>query len=612
MKVNPRKPIRLKNTSKYWNRETCKTHVTFSSPESYQSFKIKQEGYETRLYWQYKYCEDHNGQTFYYTLTYNDEHVPKYLGYNCFDYEDLRDLLTGGLRKFLLRKYGTRFKYFIGAELGDGKGERGLHNNPHYHVLFFLEDAKDARFPYVKISPCNFRHLVRMYWQGFDEDVTGFQDYRTALYGIAREGENDGLVTDFRACVYCAKYVVKDAGLKQREIDVERLARLRLRSELRNSAEFNNWFFDNYVMKFYKTSYNFKGQVKARQKAIEDNPNISTKDLPKVFPPTRIGCIDYLLPGIYDNYAFVTEDLTLAVLEFCRKFKFWKEYNEAFKQYLDDRVKDTINEYRNRYCNKPRISHGVGDYALDFVEDKFNPTFKVPDKDGFKMRPMSMYYYRKMFTDVYVDKKGSPIRVLNSDGIEYKVARLHASIDKMAEKAKSNLNLVLQNKVLFEKMRSSDVNTDVTFSYSDLQKCYNSLLKDFSLDIILQRYGQFKLVYEDRYFPYDFSGIVGYSDFPDLSVFDDYRRFLQPSYFTVSRSDLRLDAFLENGCPDCLPYSSHPYFLRFLGLFNVLDLCADYFFIQADIKNQQEAEEIKAVKRYHDKKSLKTFYSQFQ
>ena len=258
MLVNPRKPIRLKNPSKYWNRETCKTHVTFSSPNSYQAFKIKQEGYETRLYWQFRYCEDHNGQTFYYTLTYNDKACPKYLGINCFDYEDLRDLLTGGFRKILLRQFGTKFKYFIGAELGDGKGERGLHNNPHYHILFFLEDAKDERFPYHPVSPYYFRHLVRKYWQGFDEDVTGFQDYRTAKYGIAREGDNVGKVTNFRACVYCAKYVTKDAGLKLKECDVERLTRLRLRTELKSSDDFHKYYFDKVIMPFYRTSYNLK------------------------------------------------------------------------------------------------------------------------------------------------------------------------------------------------------------------------------------------------------------------------------------------------------------------------------------------------------------------
>lgn len=152
MKVNEKKSIRLKNNTKHFNPHICRTHNRFASPVSYQSRSIKIEGYETRLYWQYRYCDEHSGQTFFYTLTYNDNAIPTYMGQNCFDYEDLRDLLTGGFRKYLLRHYGTTFKYFIGAELGDGKGERGMHNNPHYHVLFFLEPADNPRYPYEKIS----------------------------------------------------------------------------------------------------------------------------------------------------------------------------------------------------------------------------------------------------------------------------------------------------------------------------------------------------------------------------------------------------------------------------------------------------------------------------
>ena len=139
--VNPKKPLRLKNTTKYFVLGKDKVRNSFSSSESYLARKSKIEGYESRLYWQYRYCQDVGGQTFFYTLTYSDKNLPEMYGQPCFDYEDLRDLFTGGFRKMLLRKYGTTFKYFVGAELGDGKGSRGFGNNPHYHVLFFLEPA---------------------------------------------------------------------------------------------------------------------------------------------------------------------------------------------------------------------------------------------------------------------------------------------------------------------------------------------------------------------------------------------------------------------------------------------------------------------------------------
>ena len=161
--LNKKKSITLRNRTNYFNPDTTRVKVHFSSPDSYQSRQQKIEGYENRLYWQFKYCDEHNGQTFFYTLTYNDKSIPNAYGFHCFDYEHLRDLLTGGLRKQLLRKYGTKFKYFIGAELGDGKGSRGMHNNPHYHVLFFLESADNPKHPYKVISPKDFRHFIRMY-----------------------------------------------------------------------------------------------------------------------------------------------------------------------------------------------------------------------------------------------------------------------------------------------------------------------------------------------------------------------------------------------------------------------------------------------------------------
>ena len=116
MSVNKKKCIKIKNRSNYFVPTKDKVKVTFSSPYTYQSRQIKIEGYETRLYYQYLWCEDHSGQTFFYTLTYNDKALPRHYGIVCFDYEDLRDLLTGGFRKQLLRKYGTTFKYFISAD----------------------------------------------------------------------------------------------------------------------------------------------------------------------------------------------------------------------------------------------------------------------------------------------------------------------------------------------------------------------------------------------------------------------------------------------------------------------------------------------------------------
>ena len=575
MKTNEKKSLRLLNNTKYFDETKDRTHVEFGSPETYQYRQIKIEGYETRLYWQYRYGEDHNGQTFFYTLTYSDENIPKYMGKNCFDYEDLTDFLTGGFRKQLLRKYGSTFKYFIGAELGDGKGQRGLANNPHYHFLFFVLPANNPRYPYRKILPEQFRHLVRKYWQGFDQDTDGFHDFRTSCkYGIAKEGEPEGFtdfvtygrVIGFQACTYCSKYVCKDAGLKAHEDKIRRKLFFKYKNTLRHSPEFARWFYDNYLFPKYD---------------IE----IQNED-PIVFAWT----VRYLV-NEHDE---------------------WCEWEKHYMNFVDKKVKLAINEYRNRYCNKCRISQGVGDYALDFVEDLLDPRIEVPSKKGMKARPISMYYYRKLYTEVIKDWTGSNIRVLTPLGIDYKVARLPKQLKKKEDTALAHFNQVYNSRGLFNLMRNSDINTGVFFSYDEFLRDTNYLLNVNNINNIVKRYAEYKLVYEDRYFALDELDEVECDSFPTIAVERDYRRFLVPSIFSVSRSNHRLTRFLENDCQGMLPYYSHPYFLRYLRIFAVLDMCADYFFVQKDDKDQKEAEERAAVKRFHDKRKLDDFYANFR
>ena len=589
MFVNKKKSIRLKNRTKYFIPGKDRTYVNFSSPESYQSRSIKQEGYETRLYWQYRYCEEHSGQSFFYTLTYNDASIPQYhLGsksFNCFDYNDLRDFLTGGFRKKLLRQYGTTFKYFIGAELGDGKGERGLHNNPHYHILFFLEPANSEDYSYRPIDPKEFRHLVRLYWQGVDQG-DGFVDYRTFKYGVAREGENLGKVLDFRACMYCAKYVCKDVKLKQSETDVKRYLSFKYRKKYMFDEDFHKKFFKEYLYPTYNVPMNAK-----HTKWLFDDDELCTH----ILGDTSLTGFSYYTK-VQEIVKVKEESLT---------------YDKWFNEFIDEKVQEGLSEFRNRHCNKFRISQGVGDYALSHIDDKLNPTIQVPDKKGFKNRPLSMYYYRKLFTDVVKDSYGSNIRVLNSLGIQYKVSKLPEQLKKKQDVAYAQFQSIISNERLFNLMRQSDINTVVGFSFTEFQYMTNQLLKYNTIQNIIKRYAEYKMVYEDRFFENHSLGVGEYSNFPLIDVAGDYRRFLVPSIFSVSRNDGELDYFLESTQEGYLPYYSHPYFCRYLRLFDVLDLCSDYFFVQKDDRKQKEAEEIAQTRRFHNQLKMKEFYRGF-
>lgn len=606
MNVNPKKNITLKNRTLYFSPDKDCTHVTFGSPCSYESRRSKIEGYESRLYWQFKYCQDFDGQVFYYTLTYNNKSIPNHYGIPCFDYEHLRDLLTGGFRKILLRKFGTSFKYFIGAELGDGKGKRGLHNNPHYHVLFFLQKA-DSKFPYKKITPLDFRHLVRLYWQGFDEDVTGWRSYKTAKYGAVKEGENFGLVTDFRACMYCAKYVCKDAGLVMHEEKVEKFLRYKYRQDLIRENDIWCDFFHTVIYDKFNTP------LDARKSS---------------WCWTDVELLIRLIPEEVEKPVRVFGELPMSDLVLrsftswiCSKYRLWNEFNQFVNERVQVKVDEGLNEWRNRFCNKCRISHGVGDYALRFV-DKLNPLVSVPSKRGLKYRPICLYYHRKLYYDVVKPSKKlrngkevfySPVRVLNDDGIAFKVHRLNVAVDRLVAQVSSQFRLALDDPSLFDKMKASDVNTEVTCSFDSLKKMSYDLLErcsfpDSSGKNPYYLYAYFKLVYENRFFKAPDNGSVLECGFPELSPSEDYARFLRSSYYLVDRNELMLDSFLESGCQGYLPYISHPDFLPYSVLFSVFDLCSDYFFVQNDNEAQRKAEEIRRTKSFHDQRKLKEYY----
>ena len=70
---------------------------TFNSVPDTNSFfcdSSKRNGYFQRLYYEYLYTQKVKGQTFFYTFTYNDKSIPKFLGHNCFSYDDIRYITT--------------------------------------------------------------------------------------------------------------------------------------------------------------------------------------------------------------------------------------------------------------------------------------------------------------------------------------------------------------------------------------------------------------------------------------------------------------------------------------------------------------------------------------
>lgn len=610
------------NRTKYFIPDRDKTHVTFQSSSSFAFQRQKVENYETRLYYEFKRSQELGGQTFFYTLTYNDEHVPSYMGQRCFDYEDLRYLLNGGFRKVLLRKYGTCFRYFVGAELGDGIGVRGESNNPHYHILFFLRPSEKKVFvPYVydkqvgfyerdskyhkkgepkyikvhekrevlyqKITPKEFRSLVRKYWQGFDEDE-GFVDYRSARFGICQEGRfNLGVVSDYRAIAYVAKYATKDVAFIRHEFAIKQESAFQFNQEYKDSFKSYEDFLHTRIYYLYNIP------LDARHSAWQwSDKELCWKLVPHL-------CKSYTL--FEDWLPCWIADCVKGIIATCN---LQKDYEDFINERCEEYVHSKVVEFRNRYSNKVRISQEVGSSALDGI-DPLNPSVLVPSKSGYKSRNLGLYLFRKLYSEVYTDTRGHSVRVLNDLGIKYKVACLDKQLERMKDKTRCYFNLVVDDIDLYYKLFSSDLNVYCSLSFESFRRRYDILLERFSLDDILDRYVKFKLIYEDRFIKNDSPELADFGVDSLPCYVEHFQRFLGSSVGFVRRSDTRISRFLQDGMEDYLSYSLLPYFNRFLFLFNLFDLCSDYFLVASDDKAQAEAEDARRVRVLHKRNELK-------
>lgn len=559
-------PLKILNPTKTFVLGKDKTHIILSSPNTYKAGRVRQVGYENRLYYEYKYCEDHDGQTFYFTLTYADKNLPYYVvdsktKFPCFDYHHLVWLLNGGFKKKLLREYGTNFKYFVSCELGEGKGNRGFENNPHYHILFFLRPDKSKHHkPYIKIDPLVFRSLLRFYWQGFDEDLDKlnhtFHSYiKDTRFGIVKEGSLGIRVTSFYACQYVAKYVMKDVHFNKRLHNVE----LALRKKYHRQYQ----FYDMDLRKRYLDIFH---------KGWRDEYPFSTD-------------LYYHLDILMDNYQ-------------CKS-----SYRNWLDSYIEEKVAVDMQEYRNRYASKVRISQGVGDYALDFLDmSTTTPTMLVPGDDGNKKRPIGLYYYRKLYTDVIYNDFGNPVRILNDAGIEYRKKRIVEQIKKLCEETKAKSASL--DASLYSKMYSSDINTCVNISFEEFKELMNYKDKN-----VYERYAQYKLVYENRLTAFYRQESTGVIEFPAIDLLADFGRFLKPSILDSRYVRCSADYLKGVDSENYLSYSAHPYFRDDLLVFSVFDLLTDYLFIKTDDKKEADAKERRRTERFHKNLAMRDYYN---
>lgn len=146
---------------------------------------------------EFVYLRDYCAGSFSYwqTLTYDDEHLPKD---STFNYKDVTDFLKRLRSALSYAGYDVTFKYFYVSELG----ETTL--RPHYHIIFYVHSG---------INFDDFDNFVRSSWNlGFVDkpfyakshilnNISGIRYLLKYLYkelGISFDGSSDRIFTKFR------------------------------------------------------------------------------------------------------------------------------------------------------------------------------------------------------------------------------------------------------------------------------------------------------------------------------------------------------------------------------------------------------------------------------
>lgn len=205
------KPIRIINRKIDWNPNFDKLYfeVPCGKCKECQASQIK--SWSLRAYYEFLRTKSKGGEVYNFTLTYDDEHLPKQYGIATFCKSDVQKFFKL-LRKWL-EKDGYMMKgeltYFLTSEYGH------LHGRPHYHMLLY------CNFP---INPHTLYNYIVKFWN------RGFVGY----------GSLGMLVKDYHALQYACKYITKDQSYKVVKDNVYKKY-LEL-SEDKDGVNFDNFF----------------------------------------------------------------------------------------------------------------------------------------------------------------------------------------------------------------------------------------------------------------------------------------------------------------------------------------------------------------------------------
>lgn len=550
----------IKNNTHYIG-EYSKVFNTFPDTNSFLCESSKRLGYFQRLFFEYAYTRKVRGIVFYYTLTYNNKSIPVFHGRNCFNYNHIRSITHGAVEKVLKRQYGSRLRYFCACETGEGKGIRGLGNNPHYHFIFFVQPLhdKDNNPLYDNfrcISPNTFKDLIYTAWQGHNSSVR--IPWQLAKFGHCQEGKYNGEVLSCEAFKYVGKYVVKDQN--------ERNYESKLAEEFYKEAMEEN--VSNRVLylyyKYLKTTNPFEN--------IDKYKFFEFMHLHEYNQWRKYNTI--IEDKSWYNYVHTSYKPEILMCQYaCYDIQDW-----FTTIYVPTLVQEKLSEYRNMYSGKARMSKTLGEYGLNFITwYEGSPRIVLNLTSGYEVEYPCLFYIRKLFYNVKVcPVTGNPLYYLNDFGVQMKRVSLPLSLRQFVSHVHENLSYKELNHIpVGESVSDSSFiylldcivyNKPFNIDYTDHK--FNSFLQDPDKDEIIRRYSIWHFVYQYRNCV-SFDNVRLSSDCLDSDVYLDYDTFLrQNSYFLDYERGTVYDMVYKNSLQS---FRSHPAFSPYIKYFDYLD-----------------------------------------
>lgn len=505
-----------------------KVYNKFPDTTSFNYERDIRNGFFQRLYFEHLYTKSVGGVSFFHTLTYNDNSIPSYRGRPCWSYRDIRYVTDGKLVYWLKKNYGARLRYFIACESGEGKGKRGLGNNPHYHLISFIQpfEGSSCKTPFKCPTPEEFNKKLKDLWQG--EGITIYKDTK---YGICKEGNNNGVIDDSNgAFSYVGKYVIKDSVDKS-NIDF-------LTGEYRKEVEaigITEEVYRDFIDEYFDV--------------ILDGIEVS--DFDEYHPLDSLHHYLFLHPG-HSVLDYLTSFCGIAGTVIRHNLENWfhNVYCEAY-------VKAKLSEYMTNCSGKVRCSKSLGAYGLNFIEDEgFNPKFTIPlGQKGYKVQCPCLYYIRKKYYNVVLcDVTGNPLYRLNSLGMQLKQNSLFSLINSVMERTSDNIKRVFASPESFNNI-----------DFYSLKQITNS--PDY-MDI-LRRYSVYSIIYQYRYYDTVTSHYLTAECLPD-DFSKDYSTFLVRE-FNVDDFDTNTVYDLIHNKGNLTPFSRHPAFVPYRHFFERLE-----------------------------------------